>query len=116
MSLGFISHPDAKHHAQLLLSENFNEFKHIDQFPRHGFSNQISLILEPVSRGLGFTILPHQAALAFNKQNEICIHTLATPVSETLYLCYHQKKPLPARVKALVVTMAKFCRSSFQFN
>ena len=41
--LGFINHPDAAHHANLLLQKNFTEFSHISQFQHKGFSNQISL-------------------------------------------------------------------------
>tara|TARA_R110001583_G_scaffold36_7_gene312 strand:- start:7 stop:879 length:873 start_codon:yes stop_codon:yes gene_type:complete len=89
-SLGFISHPDAEHHAQLLLSKNFPEFEHINQFVHKGFSNQISLILEPVSRGLGFTVLPLHAVNAFHQQEKINIHALKYSVSEPLYLCQNK--------------------------
>ncbi|GAA6204729.1 LysR family transcriptional regulator [Thalassotalea sp. SU-HH00458] len=85
--LGFISHPDAEHHAQQLLSQNFHEFEHIEQFKHKGFSNQISHILEPVSRGLGFSVLPLHAVNAFHQQKNIHVHALPTPVSETLYFC-----------------------------
>ncbi len=86
-SLGFVSHPDAAHHANILLSENFHEFQDIEQFKQVGFSNQISLILEPVSRGIGFTVLPINAVKAFSAQTSIKIHYLNTPISEAIYLC-----------------------------
>jgi DNA-binding transcriptional LysR family regulator len=89
--LGFINHPDASHHASLLLSENFPAFEHSEQFTCKGFSNQISLILEPVSRGLGFTILPLNAVNAFHTPSKIRIHTLEHVVSESLFLCRHAK-------------------------
>lgn len=88
--LGFIGHPDAEHHTQQLLSLNFSEFEHINQFRHSGFSNQISLILEPISRGLGFTVLPLHAANAFHKQDDITIHYLQHTVNETLYLCQNR--------------------------
>ena len=87
LNIGFISHPDAAHHANKLLSENFNEFQHVEQFRQVGFSNQIHLILEPVSRGIGFTVLPINAVRAFSNQSAIRIHHLETPVSEAIYLC-----------------------------
>lgn len=90
LKLGFINHPDASHHANLLLSENFSEFEHIEQFASKGFSNQISLILEPVARGLGFAILPLNAVNAFHSPDKIQIHPLAHVVSESLFLCYHR--------------------------
>lgn len=91
IDIGFIAHPDAAHHAQLLLSKNFSAFEHIEQFQRKGFSNQISLILEPVSRGIGFTILPLHAVNAFHKQLDIRIHQLEHSVGESLYLCHNKQ-------------------------
>ncbi|MFT7009369.1 MAG: DNA-binding transcriptional LysR family regulator [Colwellia sp.] len=91
LNLGFVFHPDAQHHAQLLLSKNFSAFEHIEQFDGKGFSNQISLILEPVSRGIGFTILPLHAVNAFHKQSHIRIHQLEHPVGESLYLCHNHQ-------------------------
>ncbi|TYK65222.1 LysR family transcriptional regulator [Colwellia echini] len=85
--LGFIGHPDGEYQSQQLLSKNYPQFAHISQFKRSGFSNQISLILEPVSRGLGFTVLPLHAVNAFQNQAAIKIHQLKNTVNETLYLC-----------------------------
>ena len=100
--LGFIAHPDASHHAQLLLSENYSEFEHIDQIRRTGFSNQISLILEPVSLGLGFTVLPAHAVGAFNKPQLIKTHHLECPVSESIYVCHHRNRPLAKRMNTVI--------------
>lgn len=90
LDLGFIGHPDAEHHTHQLLSKNYREFEHISQFEHSGFSNQISLILEPVSRGLGFTVLPLHAVNAFHKQDDIAVHFLQHTVNETLYLCQNR--------------------------
>lgn len=103
--LGFIAHPDAEHHAQLLLSDNYNEFEHISQIKHTGFSNQISLILEPVSLGLGFTVLPAYAVNAFSKPELIQAHTLATPISESIYVCHHRNRPLAKRMHTVIKTI-----------
>jgi DNA-binding transcriptional LysR family regulator len=108
IELGFISHPDAAHHGQLLLSENFAEFQHIEQLPHKGFSNQISLILAPVSKGLGFTVLPLYAAKAFEPQNQIKIHKLATSVCESLFLCFNRRAPLTNRSKFIKSSILAF--------
>ncbi len=100
--LGFIGHPDAKHHTQLLLSENYSEFEHVDQIKRTGFSNQISLILEPVSLGLGFTVLPAYAVGAFNKPALIKTHHLANPISENIYVCHHRNRPMAKRMHTVI--------------
>tara|TARA_R110002073_G_scaffold61328_2_gene154192 strand:- start:2603 stop:3478 length:876 start_codon:yes stop_codon:yes gene_type:complete len=110
LELGFISHPDAAHHASLLLSENFSEFEHIDQFVHKGFSNQISLILEPVSRGFGFTVLPLYATKAFDSQYSIKIHPLKKTVSESLYLCVNRQSTLANRVKFIQSSVINYLR------
>lgn len=102
VQLGFVDHPDGAHHAQLLLGENFTEFQHSDGFTKAGFSNQIHLILEPVSLGLGFTVLPAYAVEAFHNKNNIRTHKLKKPVSETLYLCTRKHKALAKRVETVI--------------
>jgi len=102
MALGFIDHPDGSHHANLLLGANYPEFQHSQLFPKKGFSNQIGLILEPVSLGLGFTVLPAHAVEAFHKPEAICVHPLSHPVSETLYLCTRLGRPLPKRMETVI--------------
>jgi len=108
LTLGFIFHPDAQHHAQLLLSKNFSAFEHIEQFDRKGFSNQISLILEPVSRGIGFTILPLHAVNAFHKQSHIQVHQLEHSVGETLYLCHNHQSYETKRCSYLKSVISNF--------
>lgn len=102
LGAGFINHPDGAHHAQLLLSANYPEFQHHTQFQTRGFCNQISLILEPVSLGLGFTVLPAFATGAFSRPELIKAHPLANPVSEPLYLAVNRSRPLPTRVVSLI--------------
>lgn len=102
---GVISHPDAAYHFRQLLSANFHQFEHISQFNQTGFSNQISLILSPVSRGLGFTVLPHHAVRAFSQQHAIKIHDLPKPVSEDVFLYtnrYARKSKRIATLKTVV--------------
>lgn len=102
MELGFINHPDGHHHADLLLSANFDEYESVTQFTNKGFSNQISLILEPVSRGLGFTVLPAHAVNAFGRRQDLSIHSLSVPVEETLYLCTRRDKVLQKRMETVI--------------
>lgn len=100
--LGFIDHPDGDYHASLLLGSNYPEYEHSRFFKRKGFSNQISLVLEPVSRGMGFTVLPAYAVEFFARPETIRVHALATPVSETIYVCRRRQETLPCRVGSVV--------------
>lgn len=108
LTLGFISHPDAAHHGQLLLSQNFTAFETIAQFDNKGFSNQISLILTPVSKGFGFTVLPLHAVKAFHRQDLIKIHPLNHPVCENLYLSMNRHAILANRVKFIKTSVIEF--------
>ena len=110
IDLGFISHPDAEHHGRELLSMNFKVFEHVEQFHCNGFSNQISLILDPVSRGLGFTVLPLFAVKAYLPQNTIKIHPLKTSVSENLYLCVNRHSIMSNRTKCIKSMITDYLR------
>ncbi len=106
--LGFVDHPDGFHHAQRLLSKNYPEFQHASQFESAGFSNQIHLILEPVSLGLGFTVLPSYAVEAFSKPESIRVHRLANPVKETVFMGRYRHKPLSNRVATVAEVTQNF--------
>ncbi|WP_191603224.1 LysR family transcriptional regulator [Marinomonas algicola] len=106
--LGFIDHPDGTHHATVLLSANYQEFKHIREFEKKGFSNQIHLILKPVSLGLGFTVLPRYAVESFPHSNLISAQPLVNPVTETLYIATQSANRIPQRVNT-VMDVIKSC-------
>lgn len=102
IALGFIDHPDGAYHAASLLAANYSQFQHSNLFTKKGFSNQISLILEPVSRGLGFTVLPAHAVAAFPRPDLVRTHRLSHPVSETIYLGVRRDKPIAKRVTTVI--------------
>lgn len=106
--LGFIDHPDGSYHARLLLEKNYREFEDVSTFLRRGFSNQISLVLEPVARGLGFTVLPSYAVDFFSRPKLIRTHSLSESVSETIYLCTRRKEVLPKRFSIIVEECKKW--------
>lgn len=80
----------------------FEDFQHVGQIPQKAFSNQISLILEPVSRGIGFAVLPNYAVKAFAKQDLIRVHSLSNRVTEPLYIVQRKGRLQPNRVKHLM--------------
>lgn len=110
--LGFIDHPDGAHHAGMLLGANYPEFQHSNLFKRKGFSNQIGLILEPVSMGLGFTVLPAHAVDAFQKPQLVRIHQLPVPVSELLYLAVRRERRLPNRMNTVIAEASGIFQAS----
>jgi DNA-binding transcriptional LysR family regulator len=95
--LGFIDHPDGQAMAMRLLSRHFPDHPGIRSLPVHGFVNQIGLILEPVARGLGFTVIPRHAREAYANADAIRVLECGAPVVDTLWLIHRAEWPLPAR-------------------
>jgi DNA-binding transcriptional LysR family regulator len=95
--LGFIDYPDGHMMASRLLSRRFPGNPGVGSLRRQGFCNQISLILEFVARGLGFTVIPRYARIAFGKPEAIGVVECGAPVVDTLWLIRRAEWPLPAR-------------------
>lgn len=93
--LGYIDHPDGMDMGRRLLARVYPG-QGIDQLPVRGFTNQIGTILEPVARGLGFTVLPRFAVQAFAQQQAIRVVDAAPPVVDSLWLVYRAEWPLSA--------------------
>lgn len=108
-TLGFIDHPDGQAMATRLLSRQFPANPGVRTLPRHGFVNQIGLILEPVARGFGFTVLPRHARLAFARPDAIRVIEGCAPVVDQLWLIHRAEWPLPARAQRLVEHMRRAC-------
>lgn len=101
-ALGFIDHPDGQAMATRLLSRYFPGNPGVASLPGRGFSNQIGLILEPVARGLGFTVIPAYARQAFARQEALQVVDMGTPVVDTLWLIHRAEWPLSARAAWVV--------------
>lgn len=98
-SLGFINHPDGNAMATRLLSRCFPGNPGIQSLPVSGFINHIGLIPEPVSRGLGFTVLPRYARLAFPRQHLLQVNSGSVNVVDTLWLVHRAEWPLTHRAE-----------------
>ena len=92
----------------MLLTANYEQFQHINDFEKKGFSNQIGLTLEPVSRGIGFTVLPAHAVAAYSKPELINSHALPVAVSETLYLAVRRQQVLSNRMHTVIDDIRKW--------
>lgn len=100
--LGFIDHPDGQAMASRLLSRRFPDEPGVRSLPCKGYINQISLILEPVAGGLGFTIIPRYARLAFTRPDAIQVIEGAPEVVDTLWLLHRAEWPLSARAELVL--------------
>ena len=100
--LGFIDHPDGMAMATRLLSRRFPGQPGVRSLPCHGFINQIGLILEPVARGLGFSVLPRFARLGFPRPEAIQVVEGQPQVVDTLWLLHRAEWPLSARAQRVI--------------
>ncbi|CZF86848.1 LysR family transcriptional regulator [Grimontia marina] len=97
-SLGYIHHPDGKHYADLVLGTNFpEEYRSIEALEHRGFVNQLAQILLPVSKGIGFTVLPESVMTGFEQKEKLTVLTLESPVSQSLFLSQKKYRDLPKR-------------------
>lgn len=100
--IGFIDHPDGRAMGSRLLSRYYPDESGIGSLPCRGFTNQIGLILEPVARGLGFTVLPRYARLAFQRAESIQVIKGPRLVEDTLWLIHRSEWPLSTRAELVV--------------
>ncbi|MFI7857102.1 LysR family transcriptional regulator [Pseudomonas promysalinigenes] len=105
LELGFVDHPDGVGMATRLLSRRYPDTPGMRAIQAKGFSNQVGLILEPVSRGLGFTVLPRFARLAFHQQDKLQVVECGNPVVDTLWLIYRSEWPLSSRARRVIERM-----------
>ena len=101
-ALGFINHPDGHAMANRLLTRRYPGAPGIRSLRCTGFTNQIALILEPVSRGLGFTVLPRYARQAFARQDAIQVVEGDLAVMDALWLIHRAEWELSARGRWVV--------------
>ncbi|MBE4576995.1 LysR family transcriptional regulator [Vibrio navarrensis] len=99
-NIGVIDHPDAQHYLSIYFKacelESLSKIN-LDKLPKSGYVNQLSQILLPVSRGLGFTVLPKSAITNFVDSESLFVVRPKTEVRETLYLVQKRNRDLAQR-------------------
>ena len=100
--IGFVDHPDGKAMASRLLSRHYPGNPGVHTLPCRGVSNQVSLMLEPVARGFGFTVIPRYARQAFAPKEQIRVLDCQAPVIDKLWLIHRAEWSLAPRVARVV--------------
>ncbi|MGO2450856.1 DNA-binding transcriptional regulator, LysR family [Pseudomonas taetrolens] len=100
--LGFMDHPDGQAMAGRLLSRYFPDAPGVGSLSVSGYTNQITLILESVARGIGFTVIPRYARLAFARPEAIQVIESGARVVDTLWLLHRAEWALSARAERLL--------------
>lgn len=112
---GLVDHPDAKHYLSMYFEQcresSLTELNPAD-IPVVSYINQLSQILHPVAKGVGFTVLPKSALENFAQQHRLTVFEPVTPVIETLYSVKKKNRELPKRYKAITAVINKLMISS----
>lgn len=105
--IGFVDHPDGKAMASRLLSRHYPGNPGVQTLPCRGFSNQVGLMLEPVARGFGFTVIPRYARQAFVQETRIKVLDCKMPVIDKLWLIHRSEWSLSPRAARVVEYLRK---------
>ena len=107
-TLGFINHPDGFEFADKVLSSNeFNGYVGNKSLSISGYVNQLNQILLPVSKGIGYTVLPARAVQQFNHPERLFIVDLKNPVSDPLYITTKRHYSLAQRYEWFLASITK---------
>ncbi|MFT5675553.1 MAG: DNA-binding transcriptional LysR family regulator [Paraglaciecola sp.] len=113
--LGLIRHPDVDHYLSLYFTQcGEDEFEHINinEISISGYVNQINQILHPVSKELGFTVLPQSAVDSFHDVAKLKVFMPKNQVRETLFLVKKKNRALPTRFNVVLSSLkAHFLKS-----
>lgn len=103
--IGLIAHPDLEHYLSIYFEQcqdqSLNKLD-TSEIPVVGYINQISQILQPVAKGLGFTVLPRSAVESFQPAQLLKVFKPNKPVIETLHTVKKKNRELPERYKGLI--------------
>lgn len=103
MGLGFINYYDGINHANALLRANFpDEFRSMTHFRHQGFTNEVSMVLDAVARGLGFTVVSRLVLETSPWQRQVKPLPLSLVIHEVLYLLRRKDSVLPKRYEKLL--------------
>lgn len=103
MGIGFINYYDGISQATTLLRENYPEaFRSMVHFRHQGFTNEVSMVLDAVARGLGFTVVSRLVLETSPWQRQVKELSLDHSVDELLYLVHRRGAALPRRYTKLL--------------
>ena len=96
--LGLVWHPDVPYLLERIMENNFPQYLGIDQLPIRCSINQMNRILDPIEKGLGFSILPRLSVDYYGSKRKVKIFKMKHRVFEQLYRIVIKRRKLPARV------------------
>lgn len=103
MGIGFLNYYDGINHANALLRANYpDDYRSMTHFRHQGFTNEVSMVLDAVARGLGFTVVSRLVLETSPWQRQVKALNLPNTVNEVLYLLRRRDSVLPKRYEKLL--------------
>ncbi len=100
MECGLIDHPNAKMYLSLYLEQSNDKILKslkLENIPTIGYINQLEQIPLPITKGIGFTVLPQFALEKFGKKSSYHKYTPKKPISKDVYIIKKRGTELPSR-------------------
>ncbi len=103
--LGVIRHPDLAHYYQtyvsLSRSEQLSKLD-LDAMATKSYINQVHQILVPISKGIGFTVVPRWCVNLFPQRDQLQILDIVSSVREPVYLVSKRHAQLARRYDEVI--------------
>ena len=103
--LGVIRHPDLAHYFQTYVIQSDSSrlaTLDLDGIPTQSYINQIHQILVPISKGIGFTVVPKCCVNLFPDRDKLQVLDIEQNVKESVYLVSKRHSQLARRYERVV--------------
>lgn len=103
--LGVIRHPDMEHYFQTYVEQTDNKYLkqvNLADISTKSYINQIHQILVPVSKGIGFTVVPRWCVTLFSENKKLKIYESIVNSQELIYLVSKVNSPLAKRYDYII--------------
>ncbi|MEQ6917550.1 LysR family transcriptional regulator [Halomonas aquatica] len=102
MGIGVVRYAGGDDHVGVLLRANYPDFRSISHFTRQGFTNEVSMVLDAVARGLGFAVVSRVVLETSPWQRQVKALSLPRPAHEFLFLVTRSGAQMPRRYVRLL--------------
>ncbi|MBU2899365.1 LysR family transcriptional regulator [Vibrio hepatarius] len=113
--LGIIRHPDLAHYFQTYIAQSNHtqlNLLNLDEIKTQSYINQIHQILEPITRGIGFTVVPSWCINLFNGRHKLKVIEIEKEVLEPIYLVSKLNTSLGKRYNQVIAVIEKTLSAS----
>lgn len=103
--LGVIRHPDMDHYFQTYVEQTGNKYikqVKLADISTKSYINQVHQILVPVSKGIGFTVVPHWCFTLFPENEKLKIYDAIMSAQESIFLVSKVNYPLAKRYDCII--------------